>query len=353
MCLPANAETDAMIIARGLTKRFGKITAVHSVDFDVPQGAVVALLGPNGAGKSTTIRMMTGFLTPSSGSIALDGLEVATHRSAVQQQLGYLPESNPLYTEMRVHEFLGYRARLFGVPRKRRQQAIDSALQRCWLADVRRRPIHQLSKGYRQRVGLAAALLHDPKVLILDEPTSGLDPSQIHESRQLIRDLAGKHTIILSTHILSEAEQSCDRAIVIMAGRIRAQGTLDELHRSLSAQRSPFVIEARGAVVESAVRAVKGVASADVSSLKDNWVRLRVLPSEHAGDLRESIASALRHAGAEVRELRRESPSLEQLFMQLAGEVEQEHAKERGHDSARRTAGYEKESDTKRQGVKR
>jgi len=313
-----------MIVARGLTKRFGTITAVHSLDFEVPKGAVVALLGPNGAGKSTTIRMMTGFLMPSVGIVEIDGLDVSRHRKAVQARIGYLPESTPLYAELRVNEYLSYRAKLFGVPRRKRKSAIAYVCKRCWLENVRRRPIHQLSKGYRQRVGLAAAMVHDPKLLILDEPTAGLDPTQIRESRQLIRDLAGEHTIILSTHILSEAEQTCDRAIMLIAGRIRAQGTIDSLRAMLAADRAPYVVEARGSVIESALRGVTGVSSVEVFELAERWVRLKVLPSAKAGDLRHDIARSLSAAQCEVRELRREVPTLEQMFVQLAGTVEEE-----------------------------
>lgn len=312
-----------MISARGLTKKFGKITAVHSLDFDVPAGSVVALLGPNGAGKSTTIRMLTGFLMPSAGFVTIDGLDVCANRRQVQQRIGYLPESTPLYAELRVAEYLSYRAKLFAVPRAKRRSAIDSVMKRCWIDHVAKRPIHQLSKGYRQRVGLAAALLHDPKVIILDEPTAGLDPTQIKESRQLIRDLAGKHTIILSTHILSEAEHTCDRAIMIMAGRIRAQGTIESLRTSSMAATAPYIVEARGAVVESAVRALPSVASVEVIALPDRWVRLNVTPKAKSSDLRETIAKALMIANAEVREIHRESSTLEQMFMQLASSLDE------------------------------
>ena len=317
-----------MISARGLTKRFGKIVAVHSLDFDVPQGVVVALLGPNGAGKSTTIRMLTGFLMPTAGSVLIDGLDVSARRREVQQRIGYLPESTPLYGELRVYEYLNFRAKLFGVPRGERKCAIEQAMKRCWLDDVRRRPIHQLSKGYRQRVGLAAAMLHNPKVLILDEPTSGLDPAQIRESRQLIRDLAGERTIILSTHILSEAEQTCDRAIMLMAGRIRAQGTIDELRSTLaSSHRAPYIVEARGNVSDSIVRSLPGVAEIATAQLPERWVRLTVTPTAKAGDLRGPIAQALMAQKCEVRELHRDGATLEQMFMQLAGSAEEQSAR--------------------------
>ncbi|MCZ6834594.1 MAG: ABC transporter ATP-binding protein, partial [Planctomycetota bacterium] len=195
-----------MIVAQNLTKRFGRILAVDNLNFEIPQGQVVGFLGPNGAGKSTTIRMITGFLPPTAGRVLIDAHDVALHRRWVRSRIGYLPESAPLYGEMRVREYLKYRSKLFGVPRGKRKSAIDEALDQCGLKDVQRRPISQLSKGYKQRVGLAAALLHDPPVLVLDEPTVGLDPSQIREVRALIRKLAGSHTILVSTHILPEVE---------------------------------------------------------------------------------------------------------------------------------------------------
>ncbi|MHC4992571.1 MAG: ABC transporter ATP-binding protein, partial [Planctomycetota bacterium] len=200
-----------MIKAHGLSKKFGNFTAVDSVEFEIPQGAVVGFLGPNGAGKTTTIRMICGYIRPTTGRALIDGIDVARHARRVQQRLGYLPESAPLYTEMRVQEYLAFRGRMLGLRRAERRRSMGLAIDRCRIEEVRRRPIGQLSKGFRQRVGLAAALLHEPPILILDEPTAGLDPAQMREVRALIRDLAGRHTILLSTHNLAEVELSCDR----------------------------------------------------------------------------------------------------------------------------------------------
>jgi ABC-2 type transport system ATP-binding protein len=310
-----------MIVVKDLTKTFGHVTAVDSVDFEIPRGEVVGFLGPNGAGKTTTIRMMTGFLLSTQGTIHVDGLSVDTDSLAVRQRIGYLPESSPLYGEMRVGEYLHFRARLFDIRRAERRTAVDRVLQRCGLADSRRRIISQLSKGYRQRVGLAAALVHDPQVLILDEPMSGLDPAQIRGARTLIRELAGEHTILYSSHILHEVELTCDRILMIARGRIRAQGRLEDL-RKRGVKINRYVIEARAAGTTEALQRVPAVMLVDRLELAEGWLRLTVTAKSQAGDLREQLSARLAELGASVRELRREAPSLEHLFLQMVTEAE-------------------------------
>ncbi len=221
-----------MIQVRQLTKVFGNTLAVDHVTFDVAQGQIVGFLGPNGAGKSTTLRMLTCYLPPTSGTASIDGLDILHPSDQVRQNLGYLPENVPLYTEMKVDEYLDFRARLRKLDRPSRRKRIDYVVDRCWLSEARHKTIGHLSKGYRQRVGLADALLHNPPVLILDEPTVGLDPTQIRETRKLVKDLGGQHTVMLSTHILPEVEAVCDRVVVIAGGRIVAQGTPQELRNS-------------------------------------------------------------------------------------------------------------------------
>ncbi|MHC5005542.1 MAG: ABC transporter ATP-binding protein [Planctomycetota bacterium] len=292
---------------------------MDSVEFRIPRGQVVGLLGPNGAGKTTTIRMITGYLPPTSGTVTVDGLDVVRQSLAVRQRIGYLPESAPLYGDMRVQEFLGFRARLFDVPRARRAAAIDRAVERCWLEPVRRRPIHQLSKGYRQRVGLAAALLHDPPVLILDEPTVGLDPAQIREARSLIRELAGDHTVVLSTHILPEVELTCDRVIMMARGRIYADGALAEL-RSGAGRDEQYLVETT-ADAAPVLESIDGVRCVGDTSLEGGWRQLTVEADAGAGDLREAIGERLSVMGATVRELHRVVPSLEQLFIRMMTET--------------------------------
>lgn len=258
-----------MIEVRELTRRYGAFTAVDRISFDVGGGEIVGLLGPNGAGKSTTMRMLTGYLPPTSGGATVAGYDVVRESAEVRRVLGYLPENCPLYHDMKVTEYLEFRGRLRRMDRATRRRRIGEVMERCWLTAMRGRLIGHLSKGYRQRVGLADSLLHDPKVLILDEPTVGLDPGQILETRKLIRELSGRHTVMLSTHILPEVEAVCGRVIVIAGGRVVATGTLAELRAGGigggSGERR-FVVELRADAERalSLVRAVVGVTRAEV-----------------------------------------------------------------------------------------
>lgn len=317
------SDRPNMILARHLTKRYGRFLAVDDLNFEISRGRVVGFLGPNGAGKTTTIRMIAGFLTPTSGSIHVDDLDVVRRSRAVRQRLGYLPEAAPSYGEMRVREFLKFRAKMFRIPLTKRKRSIDLALRRCALEEVQRRPIHQLSKGYRQRVGLAAALLHQPPVLILDEPTVGLDPSQIREFRGLIRELAEHHTILLSTHILPEVELTCDEIIMIARGRIRAQGSIEQLRRKAT-KTTRYVVECDSPKAASALRDVRGVTDVQSALVNGSWKRLTITGAENAGDLREAIAAELSKLDGRMRELTRETPSLEHLFVQMSAEAEAE-----------------------------
>jgi ABC-2 type transport system ATP-binding protein len=215
-----------MIVVDDLTKYYGEYPAVRGVSFDVPKGRVVGFLGPNGAGKSTTMRILAGFLTATSGRASIAGFDVFRDPIEVRRRIGYMPENCPLYPEMRVEEYLRFRAGLKGLGWAARRKRIDYVVGKCWLKDVRRQLIGTLSKGYRQRVGLADSLLADPPVLILDEPTAGLDPTQIRETRKLIRELGAEHTMLLSTHILSEVEMTCDTVIIIYQGQVVENGTI-------------------------------------------------------------------------------------------------------------------------------
>jgi ABC-2 type transport system ATP-binding protein len=216
-----------MIHVENLVKYYGDYAAVRNVSFDVERGQVVGFLGPNGAGKSTTMRILTGYLTATSGKASVDGKDVFWDPIEARRRIGYLPESCPLYTEMRVEEYLRFKCGLKSLNRKESRTRIDYVLEKCWLRDVRRQLIGTLSKGYRQRVGLADSLLANPPVLILDEPTVGLDPTQIRETRKLIKELGDQHTLLLSTHILSEVEMTCDSVIIINQGEVAVQGTLE------------------------------------------------------------------------------------------------------------------------------
>jgi ABC-2 type transport system ATP-binding protein len=230
-----------MILVSNLTKYYGDYAAVRDVSFEVPRGQVVGFLGPNGAGKSTTMRILAGYLTATSGKAKIAGIDVFWDPVGVRRKIGYMAESCPLYPEMRVGEYLTYRGGIKGLHGRACRRAVERVLDRCWLSDVRRQLIGTLSKGYRQRVGLADALLHDPPVLILDEPTAGLDPSQIRETRQLIRDLGQQHTVLLSTHILSEVEMTCDQAIIIHRGQVAAAGPLEEIRPANQTLEEMFI----------------------------------------------------------------------------------------------------------------
>jgi ABC-2 type transport system ATP-binding protein len=230
-----------VIHVRNLTKYYGDYAAVRDVSFDVAKGRVVGFLGPNGAGKSTTMRVLAGYLTATSGHATIAGVDVFWRPVEVRRRIGYMPENCPLYPEMRVAEYLWYRGGIKGLHGGRCRTRVEYVLQRCWLTDVRRQLIGTLSKGYRQRVGLADVLLHNPPVLILDEPTSGLDPTQIRETRGLIRELGREHTILLSTHILPEVEMTCDEVIVINRGRVAAAGPLDSLRSANQSLEEMFV----------------------------------------------------------------------------------------------------------------
>lgn len=221
-----------MIAVNHLTKYYGEYPAVRDVSFEVPKGRVVGFLGPNGAGKSTTMRILAGYLTATSGKASIAGFDVFNDPIEVRRRIGYMPESCPLYGELRVEEYLRFRAGLKGLGWRARRQRIDFVVNRCWLKDVRRQLVGTLSKGYRQRVGLADALLADPPVLILDEPTAGLDPTQIRETRKLIRELGTEHTMLLSTHILSEVEMTCDSVIIIYEGQVVADGSLSDVRKA-------------------------------------------------------------------------------------------------------------------------
>ncbi|MCC7388924.1 MAG: ABC transporter ATP-binding protein [Phycisphaerales bacterium] len=307
-----------MIFVREIRKSFGRVEAVRGVSFAVEPGEIVGLLGPNGAGKSTTIRVIAGYLTPDGGAVQIDGFDTQTHSLQARRRIGYLPESAPVYPEMSVAGYLDYRARLFGLDRAARRKALGTALDRCRIADVARRRVGDLSKGYKQRVGLASALLHDPPVLILDEPSNGLDPSQIRETRSLVKDLAEKRTMIVSSHILPEVERLATRLVVIAGGRKRADGDLrDLLSRQTTRTLVAEVQDHTGAFTTTvgATRGVQRVGRSDADA--PGWVRLtiEVLPS--APDPRPEIARQAAAAGVALRELREERPSIERLFLEL------------------------------------
>ena len=303
-----------MIEVDALSRSYGSVRAVDRLSFAIGRGEVVGFLGLNGAGKTTTMRLLTTYLAPTSGRARMAGHDVLDEPLQVRRKVGYLPENVPLYWEMRVREYLEHRARLKDVPRGRRRGAIADALQHCRLEEAKDRIIGHLSKGYRQRVGLADALLHDPDILVLDEPTAGLDPVQVREVRELIRDLGRRHTIFLSTHIMSEVEAVCGRVLIINRGRL----VLDEpADRDRAA--GGLIVEARGAseALRRSLEGLPGVERVEEKSREGDWSRLEV--HARGADLRETIAARLIRDGHGLRRLDLPRSSLEERFHAAVG----------------------------------
>jgi ABC-2 type transport system ATP-binding protein len=310
-----------MIELNKLTKWYGPIRAVDGIDLDIPKGQILGFLGPNGAGKTTTLRILTGFMPATSGSAKVNGCDVVSQSEQVRRNIGYLPESTPLYPELRVEEQLHFFGELHGLDRPTRRRRIDALADRCGLSAIRRRPIGQLSKGNRQRVGLAQAMLHDPPVLILDEPTVGLDPSQITEVRKLIVELGQEKTIVVSTHILPEVEKTCQRVVIISSGRIVAEGTPDELKSQVrSGARVLMEVRADADQAAAAIRQLEGVADVQVTAAAP-WVQLAISATQRNADIRETLAAAVMRHQWPLRELRFEVASLEEFFVQITSEA--------------------------------
>ncbi len=304
-----------MIEVQGLTKRYPTRLAVDDVTFSVKRGEIVGFLGPNGAGKTTTMRVLTGFLPPSSGSARVAGYDVVSQSAAARGALGYLPESAATYPEMRVSEYVAFRARLEGVPGSGIRSRVAQAIDRCLLGEVAHRRIENLSKGFRQRTALAGALVHEPPVLILDEPTIGLDPVQIIKIRETIRELGRDRAVLLSTHILPEVESVCDRVLIIDRGRIVAEGTPSELRGRLAGTPAVRVV-VRGAVAaREAVEGLAGVTAVEASEAPGE-TRLRLVCA-HGADPREDVFRLAVERGWVLRELARETLSLEDVFVRL------------------------------------
>ncbi len=305
-----------MIEAKDLTRRYGDFTAVRDVSFTVADGEILGILGPNGAGKTTTIRMITGFLPPSAGQVMVNGHNLVDDPDRAKRELGYLPENVALYNEMRVHEYLAFRGRLQGMKRSAVGEAMDEVLRRCLLSEVSGQIIGTLSKGFRQRVGLAASILHGPRVLVLDEPTVGLDPKQIIAIRELIRELGQDRTLLLSTHILPEVEQLCDRVLIIDRGRLVADGTPSELRQQASGQsRLRLEIKQAPGNVLEVLSQLPGVVEAQRPGDGD-LVQLTCRSDE---DLREVAFRTAVEQGWVLLELSEKKASLEDVFVRLTG----------------------------------
>lgn len=306
-----------MIQVSNLTKRYAGRTAVDSISFEVGKGEIVGFLGPNGAGKSTTLRMLTCFLSATEGSATVAGYDIYENSIKVRKHVGYMPENVPLYPDMRVREYLKFRAHLKGLGYRESRKAVEEAMDICSLSDVDKKIIGTLSKGYKQRVGLADALVNKPDLLILDEPTNGLDPNQIRQSRELIKRLGERHTILISTHILSEVEMTCGRVIIIDKGVLRASDTPQNLVRRMHAAGN-VSLELKGDS-EKAVEAIKklpGVKDVVKDSQRNEWVRLSISTDSNV-DIREELFALVLKKKWNIRELTRHTASLEDAFVDL------------------------------------
>jgi ABC-2 type transport system ATP-binding protein len=313
-----------MIEVAGLTKRYAGNTALAGISFTVARGEVVGLLGRNGAGKSTTMRILACFLSATSGAVRVAGLDVFTQSREVRRRIGYMPENNPLHHDMRVREYLKFRARIKGLSRKHSRGRTDVVMEQCGLTDVSRRIIGQLSKGYRQRVGLADALVHEPELIILDEPTIGLDPHQIRAVRQLIKSLGQSHTVLISTHILPEAEMTCSRMLIMQEGNILAADTPEDLQK-LMAGNSQVIAEiaAPQAALQECWAQFPEIEHFDVSAADGGYFRCLLTP-RNGVDLRPRIFALVREQGWSLRELTRSRHSLEDIYLQVTRPVEEE-----------------------------
>jgi ABC-2 type transport system ATP-binding protein len=308
-----------MIRVDNLIRTYGDLTAVDKVSFDINQGEIVGLLGHNGAGKTTIMKMLTGYLEPTGGSIEIDSLDIANHRREVQQRIGYLPENDPLYPEMTVIDYLDYAAELHGVAENERLQCIGTALERTALADRAAERIANLSRGYRQRVGVAQAIIHNPRLLILDEPTNGLDPTQVQQMRELIRTLAQSATVIISTHILQEVQAICDRVIIIRNGRKALDATMDELR---AGRRLLVSVDAPPAQALGLFKSLAGVKSVETLSTEGAEHRY-ALDLERQDALQETapeLASRVTSEGMKLYTLQPEGRNLETIFGEISAQ---------------------------------
>jgi gliding motility-associated transport system ATP-binding protein len=314
-----------MITVSELTKKYARHIAVDNISFEVQKGQIVGFLGPNGAGKTTTMRILTCFMPPTSGSAQVAGFDVLEQPLEVKKRIGYLPETPPLYPEMRTTEYLSFVGKLKGLSGVELNKRVDYVAERCAIADVKDRLLGKLSKGYRQRVGLAQAIIHNPDVLILDEPTAGLDPKQINETRDLIKSLAGDHTIVLSTHILPEVEQICQQVIIINRGKLVATDSVNNLqNRARGAESLLLEVAGRNGSVDTAVvqRRLEQVAGVTRVLVKNSLQNRSIFELESRRDtlVRGDLARAVVESGWDLNELRPAAVSLEEIFLQLTGE---------------------------------
>jgi ABC-2 type transport system ATP-binding protein len=319
-------DSDIMIEATNLTKRYSGHTAISGISFTVERGEIVGLLGPNGAGKSTTLRILAGFLPATSGTVRVAGYDVFHESLEVRRRIGYMPENNPLHHDMRVREYLRFRARLKGLSRRQSRERVDIVMEQCGLEEITKWMIGQLSKGQRQRVGLADALVHEPELIILDEPTIGLDPNQIRSVRQLIKGLGKAHTVVISTHLLPEAEMTCNRMLILYEGKILAADTPENLQRLMSSNSQVIAeIAAPVAALKECWAQVPEIEQYDVSASEGDYNRCALTPRDGL-DLRSRVFAIAQSRGWPIRELTRNRHSLEDIYVQVTRPEEEEEA---------------------------
>jgi len=307
-----------MIEVKNLTKKFGQTVAVDDISFSIQKGEIIGLLGPNGAGKTTTMRILTGFLSSDSGSVKIDGIDIEKDPVEAQKKIGYLPENNPLYKNMQVAEFLDLAANLHQIPKRKRKKALDFAVKSVNIEKVYYRPIGELSKGYKQRVGIAAALIHRPEIIILDEPTEGLDPNQRTEIRQLIKDLSKEHTIIMSTHVMQEASAVGSRMLIINKGKIIADGTPEQLSK-LSKRENVLALELEGEKVEEELQSIKNVKKVEIKKLQEKKFRAEVIPETDV-QIEPIVSQKIWENKWVVWKLEKQESNLEEIFRDLTKE---------------------------------
>ena len=328
---PRHAESgtgaDVSIEVNGVTKFFGELAAVNDLTFSVKKGEIVGFLGPNGSGKTTTMRMLTSFYTPDVGAINIDGLDTKDHDIATRERIGYLPENNPVYADLLVNEYLDFVADLRGLTKAGRRENISQTVEETGLQDVYTRPIGQLSKGYKQRVGLAQAIVHRPSILILDEPTEGLDPNQRLTIRDLIRSLGQERTVMLSTHVMQEVENTCERILLISRGKLVADSSVKELLQRAQGIRTVH-IEVEGAEVERALESMDGVSDIERSEPIDGRKRYTITATDHETDLRPEIFRLAKHRDWVLWELREDRARMEDVFYSLTAPGSQSQSSE-------------------------
>lgn len=326
-----------MIQVENITKKYGSFTAVENINFEIEEGEIVGFLGPNGAGKSTTMNMITGFIEPTSGKIIVDGYDISKKPRKAKRQIGYMPEGVPLYSDLTVKEFVTYMAELKGVPRKEKKEKVQKAINETGLIDVQNKLTRNLSRGYKQRVSMAGALVSDPKVIILDEPTVGLDPKQVTEIRALIKELGKEHTVILSSHILSEVSQICNRVIIINNGKIIAVDTPENLEKKVIKDNSVYVtVEDNDNKIETVKEKLPEVKEIKLVTENEDKTKKYIISAEKDVDLRKSIFNTFAKEGITIFEMKQADATLEDAFMQLISseknkketEIKKENTKE-------------------------